>query len=131
MLKSITVRDYMVANLTTFTPDMNVLEAIDLMVQNNISGAPVIDHHGNLIGVLSEKDCMKVALNASYHEELGGRVEQFMSLGVKTVDADMNITDLAKLFLEQPIKRYPVVDDNRLVGQISRRDVLLALQALW
>ncbi len=131
MLHSIAVKDYMSASLVTFTPDMNVLSAIHAMIQNRISGAPVVDEHGNLVGLLSEKDCMQVALNAGYHGEYGGRVSEFMTHKVHTVDADMSILEVAKLFLEEDLRRYPVMDGNRLVGQVSRRDVLKALEFLW
>jgi CBS domain-containing protein len=88
----------------------------------------VVDVEGNLIGMLSELDCMKVALNAGYHGQWGGPVADFMTTGTRTVDADMNIVDLAQLFIDSQFRRFPVVSDNRLVGQISRRDVLRALQ---
>lgn len=132
MLKKITVRDYMASNLVTFPPDMNILDAINELVCNKISGACVVDGHGNPLGVLSERDCMKVALNAAYHGETGGKVEEFMTRDVKTVQADMSIAELAGLFHAERLRRYVVLDkENRLVGQISRRDVLRALQALW
>lgn len=127
-----TVRDYMAASLVTFTPDMDIQDAINLLVTKKISGAPVVDQHGNLVGILSERDCMKIALNAAYHEEMSGKVKEYMSTDVKTVDAEMNIADLAELFYREPLRRYPVFDDEgRLVGQISRRDVLRALQEAW
>ena len=131
MLHSVAVKDYMSASLVTFTPDMNVLAAIHSMIENRISGAPVVDEHGNLVGLLSEKDCMQVALNAGYHGEYGGRVGEFMTHEVHTVDADTSILEVAKLFLEQNLRRYPVMEGNRLVGQVSRRDVLKALEFLW
>lgn len=131
MLKRITVKDYMAANLITFTPDMDILDAINQLVEKKISGASVVDEQGNLVGMLSEKDCMKVALNASYHGEMGGIVSEFMTRDVKTVQADMSIVELAELFYSTPFRRYAVFDEeNRLVGQISRRDVLRALQNL-
>ena len=122
----------MAANLVTFTPDMDILDAINELVEKKISGASVVDEQGNLVGILSERDCMKVALDASYHGELGGRVAEFMTRDVRTVQSDMSIVDLAELFYSNPLRRYAVFDDeNRLVGQISRRDVLRALQTLW
>ena len=127
MLHSLTVKDYMQASLVTFKPDQDVLQAIRLLLDNGISGAPVVDQMGEVVGVLSEKDCLKVALHAGYHGEMKGTVAEFMSAGVVTVDAQSSIMDVAKMFLEQPYKRYPVMDDNRLVGQISRRDVLRAV----
>ncbi len=126
MIHSIAVKDYMVASLITFTPAMDVMDAIDVLVKNRISGAPVVDDHGNLVGLLSEKDCMQVAVQAGYYEQLGGRVEDYMTKKVITIEAESSVFDLAKLFIEQSPRRYPVVEDNRLVGQISRRDVLRA-----
>jgi CBS domain-containing protein len=126
----IRVQDYMSANLVTFSADMDVLAAIDQLLEKGVSGAPVLDRLGNMIGMLSEKDCLKVALNAGYHGDLGGRVADFMSPTVVTVDADTSILEVAKMFLQSPFKRYPVVKDNRLVGNIARADVLRAIDAL-
>jgi CBS domain-containing protein len=120
----------MAASLVTLKPDMEILDAIHELVVNRISGAPVLDNHGNLVGMLSEQDCMKVALHAGYYGDFGGRVEEYMSRDVRTVDADASILELAELFLNAPYRRYPVLHDNRLVGQISRRDVLRALEKL-
>jgi CBS domain-containing protein len=126
--KSCLVRDYMARTLIKFRPDMDVLDAVHELVAKQIAGAPVVDGEGNLIGMLSELDCLKVALNASYHGHWGGPVAEFMSKGAETVDAEMNIIDLAQVFLDSGYRRFPVVQDNRLVGQISRRDVLRALE---
>ena len=131
MPKPVTARDYMSATLVTFTPDMDILQAINQLIEKRISGAPVVDKQGNLIGVLSEKDCLRVALQASYHGELAGTVAEYMHGEVKTVDAEASIADVAAMFLKDDYRRYPVIRDNRLVGQISRRDVLRALEALW
>lgn len=131
MLQSITVKDYMTKNLVTLSPDMEILQAARVLVENAISGAPVIDERGNLVGMLTEKDCLKVAFHATYHGEWGGRVSEYMSQQVKTIEADTSIADLTELFLIDPHRRYPVMEDNRLVGQISRHDVLRALKTLW
>ncbi len=129
-LKSALVKDYMTGKLVTFSPETDVLDAIHELVRHRIAGAPVVDDNGNLIGMLSELDCLKVALTAGYHGEYGGPVSEFMTPNPKTVEADMSIVDLAARFLESRFRRYPVVKDNRLVGQISRRDVLRALEML-
>ncbi len=131
MPHSVSVQDYMAHHLVTFTPDMDLQTAVDLLLEKGISGAPVIDKLGNIVGILSERDCLKVTLNASYHGEKIGKVADFMATDVKTIDADTSILEVAKLFLANPYRRYPVMDENRLVGQISRRDVLRALQRLW
>jgi CBS domain-containing protein len=128
--KSALVKDYMSGKLVTFHPDTDVLDAIHELVEHGISGAPVTDNRGNLVGMLSELDCMKIALHAGYHGDWGGPVSDFMTPHTETVDADMNIIDLAQLFLDSTFRRYPVVKEHRLVGQISRRDVLRALQEI-
>ena len=125
--KSALVRDYMSGKLITFNAQTDVLDAIQMLVRHRIACAPVVDDHGNVIGMLSELDCMKIALTAGYHGERGGPVAEYMTTETETVDADMSIIDLAQRFLDSGYRRYPVVKDNRLIGQISRRDVLRAL----
>lgn len=129
-IRSVVVKDYMARTLVTFKPDTDVLDAVHTLVQNRIAGAPVVDDEGNLLGMLSEFDCMKVALNAGYHGIWGGPVRDFMSDGVETVDAEMSIVDLAQVFINKKFRRFPVTQGTRLVGQISRRDVLRALESI-
>ena len=129
-IKSGSVKDYMSRTLVTFKPTTHVLDAVHTLVEHRIAGAPVVDDTGNLIGMLSELDCLKVVLQAGYHGDYGGPVSDYMSSDVQTVNAEMSIIDLAQRFLDTRYRRFPVTDKNRLVGQISRRDVLRALQAL-
>lgn len=129
-IKGIKVSDYMAASLITFKPDTEMRDAIVFLVDKRISGAPVVDDHGNLVGMLSEQDCMKVALSAGYHGDFGGLVKDYMNDKVTTIDADTSILQLAQLFIDKPFRRYPVMQNNRLVGQISRRDVLRALKSI-
>lgn len=131
MLSSVTVKDYMAENVVTFSPDMNIMDAARIMINKRISGAPVLDKRGNIVGMLSEKDCLEVLLQAAYFEESGGKVSEYMTTGVRTVNMEDSLVDVAKMFLKDAFKRYPVVRDNVLVGQISRRDVLKALELLW
>ena len=128
--KSALVSDYMTGKLISFSPQTDVLDAIHELVLHRIAGAPVLDDQGNLVGMLSELDCLKVALTAGYHGERGGPVSEYMTTETETVDADMSIVDLAQKFLHSGFRRYPVMKDNRLIGQVSRRDVLRALETL-
>ncbi len=130
MLVSAKVRDFMAASLITLSPDMEIMQAISILLKNRISGAPVQDSMDNLVGILSEKDCLKVALEAGYNDSRGGKVSDYMTKNVTTVNADDSIIDIAKMFVETPLKRLPVIEDNRLVGQISRRDALKAIDTL-
>jgi CBS domain-containing protein len=124
------VGDYMTRKLVKLTPDMEVMKAVHQFIDRKISGAPVLDRHGNLVGVLSEKDCMKVLLKAGYYGEFGGQVSEYMHSPVETVEAGMPIMAVAERFASSPYRRFPVTEDGRLVGQISRSDVLRALQQL-
>lgn len=126
-------RDIMVRTLVTLKPDLPVLEAVALFLKHSISGAPVVDENGKLIGIFSELDCLKVLAAGEFyaddHRE-DGVVADFMSRKITTVSPDVDIYTLAQRFLDRSMRRIPVLDGDELVGQISRRDVLRAMQQL-
>lgn len=130
-LASIAAKDYMTTKLVTFTPDMEVMTAIHQLVKNHLSGAPVVDAAGKLIGVLSERDCLKVALAAGYEGVPGGQVSEYMTHEVSTVEPDTPMLEVASRFLGSPAKRFPVIKDGALVGQISRSDVMRAINDVY
>jgi CBS domain-containing protein len=128
-----TARDYMSRKFVTFSPDMDILEAVDKIVANNISGGPVVDRLGNLVGILSEIDCVRSALQGSYHESWSGRVSDVMRRDFRIIDIDDSIMHVAKMFSEQGSEHYyyrgmPVMKQNRVVGRIILRDVLRAFE---
>ena len=126
-----TTRDYMVSDVITVAAEMDIHHAIKVLFENGISGAPVLDDAGNLVGMLSTRDCLKVAFSAGYHRDSGGVVAEFMSPDVETVEVDTDIVKVAELFLKSRFRRFPVTSNDRLVGLISRSDVLKALEDLW
>jgi len=128
--KAVTAQDYMTRSVVTLAPEMNLLDAVEVLLDRRISGAPVVDSTGNLVGILSEQDCLRAALGATYYGDLGGLVSDHMQRMVATVGDDTPIFDVARRFIEGHFRRYPVVHGHRLVGQISRRDVLRALHDL-
>jgi len=129
MLRSVKASDYMADKLITFTPDTDLFDAINLLLEHRITGAPVICEDGKLIGLLSEADCLKAILTLTYHEEeMGGRVGDYMSPEVYTINHDDDIIAVAEDFINNGRRRLPVVKDGKLVGQISRRDVLRAVE---
>ena len=129
-LDSVRVKDYMSTKLITFTPEMEVMRAVNTLVQHGIAGAPVLDKNGNLVGMFSERDCLSVALVASQDTCIAGPVSQFMSTKVVTVDPEMTLMQLANMFVAQSFRRYPVLENGKLVGQISRSDVMRAINSL-
>ncbi|MCF7981716.1 MAG: CBS domain-containing protein, partial [Pseudomonadales bacterium] len=104
-----------------------LFEAVSLLQKNRISGAPVIDENGHLVGVLSEGDCLNAIIKNIYYEEAGGKVSEYMSTEVETIGPDEDIIDIAVDFNKKRKRRFPVIDDGRLVGQISQRDILRAV----
>ncbi len=125
------IGDYMVSELVTLAPEMEINRAMKMLLDRAVSGAPVIDGKGELVGVLSQKDCLKAALNASYYQEWGGAVADYMSTVVETLEADMDIVEAAERFLASNYRRFPVMLEGRMVGQISRADLLQALVDNW
>ena len=125
------VRDFMTTDLLRLTPGMGILDAVELLQKYDVSGAPVVDDSGALIGILTTKDCLKAALNAAYYEELGGTVAEYMASDPKTVSPDLSLVDMAKQFYSEHYLRYPVVQDNELIGIISRSDIMKAISHYW
>lgn len=129
-MKSVKVSDYMARQLVTLRADTSVVEALGLLLDKRISGAPVVDEDGTLIGMLSEVDLMQAFIQDSYYDESAGIVGDYMHAPVETVTPDMDIYSLAEQFRKARRRRYPVVKNGKLVGQISRRDVLRAARDL-
>jgi CBS domain-containing protein len=125
------VADYMKKDFLTLDPEMEILRAAKLLVKLDISGAPVLDKHGRLVGMLTERDCMQVALQGYYHGEPGGVVKNHMSANPEYVSPDKSILTLAEMFINGRFQRYPVVDNGRVVGVIARWDVMRALSSFY
>jgi CBS domain-containing protein len=125
-----TARDYMSRDLIVLSPEMDLGAAIRLMVENDISSAPVVDARGDLVGLLTDKDCFRAAYASSYYQELTGPVSELMSPEVDVIDADMDMVEVLGLFFNGPRRRFPVLQQQRLVGMLSRRDMLRAVSEL-
>ena len=126
------VTKFMATKLITFTPDMDIRAVIDTLVKKKITGAPVLNEKKQLVGMISEADCLHVLLDGPYNKEpaKSGTVGDFMSKSVRTIEADKTILDAAYEFVNAGFKRLPVVENGVLVGQISRSDVLRAIQKI-
>ncbi len=136
----LTAQDVMATTLLTFTPETDLAVAIDALIKRSFSGAPVVasGHNGSgspLVGVLSEKDCLRLVSNEAWfaqngHEPPTGTVGDYMTRNVRTVKPTTDLIALAQLFLQNNYRRLPVIDDDLLVGQVSRRDVLKGIQRM-
>lgn len=126
------ITDFMAKRLITFRPDDDIQMAIRTMLKKKISGAPIVNDRGELIGMLSEVDCLKLLVNGPYDEAPTekSRVADFMSGNLKTIDSDRTIMDAAVEFVHCGLKRLPVLENGKLIGQISRVDVLRAIEKM-
>ena len=124
------IKEFMAKELITFQLDTPIEAAMESFLTNKISGAPVLDKQGKLVGVLSEKDCMRTLFEATYYNNLGGFVNEYMSTDLKTINIHDTLSNVADQFIKSRFRRFPVVEGEKLVGQISRRDVLRAIVKL-
>ena len=125
-----TVSDYMVADPITVHPETDINEATSLLLKYHISGLPVIDRQHKVVGFLSEKDCLDPFLDAEYHEWPAASAADLMSPDVTTVEPETGILKAAEVFSQTGFHQLPVVQQDRLAGQISRKDVIRAIQAM-
>lgn len=114
----------MQTNILRLRPEMPIREAVAFLVESGLPAAPVIDDTGALVGILSQKDCFRSVLHASYYQQWKGTVEEYMSRNVMTLDAAMDIVSAAEAFLENPYRAFPVLRDNQLAGMLMRSDLL-------
>lgn len=129
MANTITVADYMIKRLITLKPEMDISVAIELFIKHKISGAPVVNDAGEIIGLFSEADCISSYLSCAYNENSGGcgLVKDTMTTDLTTIDANDDIIHAAQVFNEHHRRRVPVLSNGKLVGQISRHDLLKAI----
>lgn len=122
------VTNYMAKDLVTFKPEDEIGEVILKFEEYKISGAPVLNERKELIGIISEQDCLRVILDSVYHNQEISKhlVKDYMHKDIITVSYDDDVVDVANKFLKHPFGRFPVVKDGILKGQVSKRDILRA-----
>ncbi|MBW3467338.1 CBS domain-containing protein [Arthrospiribacter ruber] len=128
----IMVQDHMSTNLVTFHPEDSIDHVLDMLTKRKISGAPVVNHDGKLVGIISEVDCLKEIIKGKYSNtpSFPGKVSEHMTENVMTLSPEMSLFDAAQKFLEMKIRRFPVLKDGQLVGQISLSDIIRAFPKL-
>lgn len=129
----LTARDLMTTNLLLFSPEQTLLEAIANLIKWRVSGAPVVDEDGRMVGMLSELDCLRMLASDEFYlqqQEDAALVSQFMSTGWRTIPPDLGIYAISHYFLTSPVRRLPVVEREKLIGQVSRRDVLRGMDEM-
>lgn len=128
-----TAREIMSRNLITFTPEMEIFQAMRSLLKHRISGGPVVDGQGRLVGMLSELDCLRVLSGGEFYSDdhrEEGHVGDYMTTECRTIDPGIDLYALAQTFQTHAVRRLPVVEERALIGQVSRRDVLNAMEKL-
>jgi CBS domain-containing protein len=116
----VAAKEIMNMNVITMARDEDIFEAVRTMTLNHITGLPVLDEDGTLVGIITEKDVLTLLSGP----KASGRVEDFMTRSVVCFTPQDRIDDIAECFRENHFRRVPVVEEGRLVGIVSRRDIL-------
>ncbi len=125
----LTARDLMVPFKVTLSPNDSVYEAIKAFAKHHISGAVVLDQ-GQLVGFVSEKDCLKLLSSRTFHDTPSAHVSDYMTREVTTISPGTDIYSIASIFLRNEFRRLPVVEEGRLLGQVSRRNLLVGMDEM-
>lgn len=128
-MESLIVRDYMDIRPVTFSKTLSLSAAFNKVMNSEHMGGPVINEQNEVIGFISEQDMLQTLIKVSYQCQDTHTVEDCMRIDPLTVSPNLSIIELAAMMQENKPKTYPVVEDNRLVGIIQRKDVLKAIQA--
>jgi len=126
-----TIADFMATELVSLSPGDDIVDAVRVLLERNLSGAPVVDSRGRLVGVLSQRDCFEIVYRTAYHQDWSGQVQQYMSPDPEHLEADCSVVEAADRFLHSSFRRFPVLRNGDLVGLIGRRDILYALDRLY
>lgn len=127
-----TIEKFMATDEITLTPDLPINEAIDIILDKKLTGVPVLDEDRKIVGMLTEKDCLRLIVDGAYNNlPYDDRtVASYMTSVVKTVTLDHDVLDVANEFLTTHFRKFPVVHEGKLVGQVSRRDILKAFRQI-
>lgn len=143
-------KDVMTRDLISVTPDATVLQAARLMLQHHISGLPVVDASGKLVGILSEGDFLRRRETATqrrrsrwleflmgpgkiaseYTQSHGSKVAEVMTSDVRTVGEDTDLEKIVELMEKHRIKRVPVIRDDKIVGIVTRSNLMHAMVSM-
>ena len=122
----LTARDLMTPSVLTVSPELSVEAALRILDENRVTGLPVVDASGRLKGIFTETD--RLNLLSSNRDTGTARVRDVMTRGVITVDEETTLEQINQLLLRANVRRVPVMRDGRIVGVVSRRDIVHALR---
>ncbi len=129
MVRTAAVSECMHRSPLTISESASIAQAVQVIVDNKLTGITVVDERGTVVGVLSEIDCLKAILNSIYNDGDPDHrlVNEFMTTKLNTCTPSDSIVEVAQSMLETQQRRRPVLEDGKLVGQVSSGNVLWAL----
>lgn len=120
-------KEIMTKDVISIGRDIDIYEAIRIMVQNNVTGLPVVNDDMSLAGIISEKDVLSLLYNI---EDKPGKVEDYMTKNPVSFDQDESLIDIAECFIENNFRRVAILNRGKLVGIISRKDIIACILKL-
>jgi len=125
------IREFMDTVVPTLEPDMPIMKAVDYLLRHRVTGAPVVNNEGRLLGMISETDLLRL-LTQGVHTpaDEDATVADYMTTEVVTVAPTADIYYVAGIFLSKNFRRLPVVENGKVVGAITRFDLLRVIQAV-
>lgn len=131
MTKIPRISQVMDKTFVTLRKDMDVYKAIDILLDKNITSAVVVDDYDRIVGILSERDCLNLLTKGQYFALPSAKVSDFMTQKVVTSNPSIDVFEAADIFLKHFFRRLVIADeDNKMVGQITRRDLLKVIRQL-
>jgi CBS domain-containing protein len=130
-MSELTATELMEEFVTTLSAETSIDEAIEVLLKKKLTGAPVVDEENRLVGILSEKDCLKVVMTQAFERLPQASVSDYMTTDIVTLAPRATVFDVVDRFLKTAFRRLPVVDDdNNLRGVVSRTSVVKAIASL-
>jgi CBS domain-containing protein len=130
-MSQLTANGLMDKFVTTLSPETDIHTAMETLLKHKLSGAPVVDSNKSLVGILSEKDCLKVVMASALERLPEGKVRDYMTTDVVTLSPGSTIYDIVNYFLKTPFRRLPVVEEGaKLVGMVSRTSTVKAIASM-